>query len=225
MYVGRLKRGRELRAAPVVVAALVAVGMLGVCVQLKSSAVTNVLLMEIDIGNPESEALAVSMPGWGPIEPDTHGGNWGGYGASGEDTRVIWFADDERWAMLQLGFVGSGRTMEFKSLDGTADDSFKVYMLVEGWSTLYGTYDPLEVPSDAWVEVYSYTADPNVAEVWIDHSVDISPSAIQGVARGGCEFVVIFEATGDPWSLFNTFGQVAIDHFKVLGNGQPMVVE
>lgn len=224
MDVGRLRRSRELRATPVIVAALVAVGMLGVCVQLKTSAVTNVLLMEIDIGNPESEALAVSLLGWGPIEPDTHGGNWGGYGVSGEDTRVVWCADDDEWAILQLGFIGSGRTIEFYSLDGTADDSFKVYMLVEDWSVLYDTYDPLDVPMAGWVEVYSYAADPEVAEEWISHSVDISPAAIQGVARGGCEFAVMFEATGDPWSLFDTYGQVAIDHFKVIGNGQPMAV-
>lgn len=222
MDVGKVGRGRALSAAPVIVAMFVVVGMVGLGVQLKASAVTNVMLMEIDIGNLESEDMAVSMTGWGPVEPDTNGGNWGGYGASGEDTRVIWFSGDERWAILQLGFIGSGRTMVFDSLDGTADDSFKVYMPVEGWYVTYGTYDPAELPSEAWVEVFAYVADPDNAEEWVTHSVDISPSAFQGIARGGCEFAVMFEATGDAWPLFATYGQVAIDHFQVFGNGQPM---
>lgn len=222
MDVGKVGRGRALSAAPVIVAMFVVVGMVGLGVQLKASAMTNVMLMEIDIGNLESEDLAVSMTGWGPVEPDTNGGNWGGYGASGEDTRVIWFSGDERWAILQLGFIGSGRTVVFDSLDGTADDSFKVYMPVEGWSVTYGTSDPAELPEEAWVQVYVYDAVPNVPEFWEEHTVDISPSAFQGIARGGCEFAVMFEATGDAWNLFDTYGQVAIDHFQVFGNGQPM---
>ncbi|MCJ7750568.1 MAG: hypothetical protein MUQ65_05685 [Armatimonadetes bacterium] len=222
-----VKKARKLSVIPVIIAALMVIGTLGLSVPLKTSATTDVMLMEIDIGNLESEELAVSMPGWGPIEPETHGGDWGGYGTSGDDTRVIWYAadDDERWAILQLSFVGSARAIEFFSLDGAAgDDGFKVYMLPGGWSVTYGDVVE-EVPAEAWIEVYSYDSDTSTNEYWEPHTVDISTALFPGVARGGCgEFAVKFEATGEPWTLFETYGQVAIDYFQVWGNGQELVV-
>jgi len=49
------------------------------------------IIDEIDIGDPVSEANH-DIAGWGPIEPETHGGTWGGIAEDPEDQtcRVIW---------------------------------------------------------------------------------------------------------------------------------------
>ena len=49
----------------------------------------SVLCDSVDIGDPSSES-GHNLVSWGPIEPATSNGNWGGYGASGGDCRVIW---------------------------------------------------------------------------------------------------------------------------------------
>jgi len=51
----------------------------------------HVLCGTVDIGNETSEA-GHNLEGWGPVEPTTHGGNWGGFDISGENCRVTWEA-------------------------------------------------------------------------------------------------------------------------------------
>lgn len=47
------------------------------------------LATRVIIGNPASETQVV-MSSWGPIEPTTHGGTWGGFDTTGETTRVTY---------------------------------------------------------------------------------------------------------------------------------------
>jgi hypothetical protein len=60
-----------------------------------------VLCDSVDIGNPSSEANHV-MIGWGPIEPATSGGGYGGI----SDCRTTWFYEDSQtdasWATIEL---------------------------------------------------------------------------------------------------------------------------
>jgi len=56
-----------------------------------------VLCDSVDVGDTCSES-GHNLVGWGPIEPATHGGSWGGI----DDCRVTWFTGDETWATLDL---------------------------------------------------------------------------------------------------------------------------
>ena len=51
----------------------------------------------VDIGDTVSEA-GHNLVGWGPIEPATHGGSWGGI----DDCRATWYLGDESWASVDL---------------------------------------------------------------------------------------------------------------------------
>jgi len=94
---------------------------------------TPVLCDSVDIGNQVSEA-GHNLQEWGPIEPDTHGGHYGGI----DDCRVTWqSADSFRWATVDLscdvekhsitiGLVGNGTTDPepgtYSYIDGTVVD-------------------------------------------------------------------------------------------------------
>jgi len=51
----------------------------------------------VDIGDTSSEA-GHNLVGWGPVEPATSGGNWGGI----TDCRATWVTGDESWASVDL---------------------------------------------------------------------------------------------------------------------------
>jgi len=166
-----------------------------------------IMLDSVDIGNAASETLhGVSSPDWGPIEPAAHGGNWGGFGASGEDCRVVWHAAGDTtlgYATLTLditalGETGFARHIVLWVLDGIADDSFNVYV---------------KNPGGDWALVYSYDCDPSTSEYWLDHHIYSFPA---GKGQGTTIDIKI-EATGAAWSGFGTYGQLAVDLVEVWG--------
>jgi len=218
-----IKTGSDRRLWALVPVLATAILMVGSCmVSLPVNAKANVLLAYVDIGDVEGSAV---LTGWGPVEPDANGGDWGGYGVVGnvlygQNTRVIWFngLDDEngQYGDIRIPFTGSARSVSFMHLDGYADDSFKVYLLgvdASGNPTWYLAreyIDPVPV-GDA-------------AEAWLPMTVDLTQfmDGVCDVYLGGCMFTLRFEATGPAWSLFNTYGQVAFDHIEVNGNGIPI---
>jgi hypothetical protein len=146
----------------------------------------------VDIGDETSETQ-VAMAGWGPMEPATHGGTWGGIAPG--NCRVIWdISDDDPEATVTFTLPATlepGK-LKWKSLDGTADDSYEVYVN----DTLVYTYEDTE-PID----------DP---EAWYEVSQDISALPEASVVT------VRFKATGSKWSGFDTYGQVAFDWIELL---------
>ena len=163
------------------------------------------MLDSVDIGETTSEAgHNVAFPDWGPVEPATHGGNWGGFGASSEDCRVVWHdASDPTpgYATLTLdttalGETGFARRIVLRVLDGIADDSFDVYVMN---------------PGGDWALVYEYTCDPSTSEYWVDHDIYSFPA---GKGQGTTIDIKI-EATGDTWTGFDTYGQLAVDWVEV----------
>ena len=163
-----------------------------------------IMLDSVDIGDIVSEGEhEVSYPDWGPIEPTTHGGNWGGFGASGEDCRVVWHAAGDTtlgYATLTLDTGGAGfaRNIKLQVLDGIADDSFNVYV---------------KNPGGDWALVYSYT-DSSTSEEWIVHDIYSFPA---GKGQRSTTIEIMIEATGDAWSGFGTYGQLAVDWVEVWG--------
>ena len=165
------------------------------------AAKTPQLLDRVDIGNIADEAgHNVDEPDWGPVEPTTSGGNWGGFNATTEDCRVVSYFDDDTpgYATLTLDTHGASfaRHIVLRVLDGIADDSFNVYVMNPGGN---------------WALVYSYTCDSSTNENWVEHHVYSFPA---GKGQGGIIEMKI-EATGDTWSGFNTYGQLAVDWVEV----------
>lgn len=79
----------------------------------------------VDIGSPSCHP----MSGWGPVEPATHGGSYGGI----SNTQCIWepgSGESGRSAMITLdtGGAGKARRILLEHLDGIADDSFNTYV-------------------------------------------------------------------------------------------------
>jgi hypothetical protein len=161
------------------------------------------MLDRVDIGDPNDEVgYDINEPDWGPPEPFTNGGNWGGIGA-GKQCRVVWHAASDptpRCATLTLDTGGAGfaRHIKMRVLDGIADDSFNVYV---------------KNPGGDWVLVYSYTSDPSTSEYWVVHHIYSFPA---GKGQGTAIEIKI-EATGAAWSGFPTYGQLGVDWVEVWG--------
>lgn len=149
----------------------------------------------IDIGFLDSET-GHALAGWGPIEPDTHGGGWGGIGSETPPgkCRTTWSLEEddpvERWATLALDFgpASGTKTLWIRHLDGGSEDSFDV--------SVGGT-------------VVSSIPDNTSTETWFWTPIDVT----------GHNDVktVMFEATGDTGTYFPGYGQLAIDIISICG--------
>lgn len=146
----------------------------------------------VDIGDSFSET-GHFMSSWGPEEPFTHGGSFGGV----DNCRAIWSNFDTPTsgstnAFITLNFGGVSDGLYFTHLEGIADDGFEVY--VDGvW-----VYTHIEFSTtEQWVESFCF---PNVS---------------------GGTHVVEFVATGTAWDSWGTYGQVCFDEIWV-GTEQPV---
>jgi len=158
----------------------------------------------VDIGNPASEA-GHALAGWGPIEPDTHSGGWGGIGSESPPgkCRTIWSPDEaepvEPWASLELDFGVSEtetKCLAFRHLDGGSDDAFDVS--IDG------------------ALVHSVVAPPTT-ETW--YWVYLDATGYTGV------HTVTFEATAPPGPYYDPYGQVAIDKIYIGTQVTPVPVD
>ena len=157
----------------------------------------------VDIGNPASEA-GHALVGWGPVEPDAHGGGWGGI--AGESPpgkcRTIWSPSEattvENWASLEIDFGTSpavAKSLGVRYLDGGSDDSFNI--LID--DTLFH-----------WIYA------PPGTETWRWVRIDVT--GLTGV------HTLKFEATAGQGTFFNPYGQVGIDKVHVGTNVTPVPV-
>jgi hypothetical protein len=143
----------------------------------------------VDIGDPDSEA-GHNMVGWGPVEPEASGGNYGGI----DHCRVVYAFGElptENWATLELDFGPAALTRKcliVRHLDGQSGTDYW-YVTVDG--NYVGAHDD----------------SPGGGEYWVLAEFDVSGYS------GLC--TVKFVSTEDPWSGFDPFGQVAIDEITV----------
>ena len=147
----------------------------------------------IDIGDPASEAWHC-LRGWGPIEPETSGGAYGGI----DDCRVTWepgAPDKMRYRsasfILKVPRGYRATTLVLQALDGLADDSFAIFI--------------------NWRKVYSYEGQQTGTEDWITHTIPLKQCCCYRYVR------VTIMATGSAWSGFDTYGQLAVDEVTLLG--------
>ena len=151
----------------------------------------------VDIGDKDSEK-GHRLRGWGPVEPDASGGNYGGIG----DCRVTWEpgTPDKVWRRGASFRMKSPRGCQatrlvLNVLDGLADDSFVVYVGCR--------------------KVYSYEGDQNGTENWKEHEIDLSRRCSAGMLRRNITVRII--PTGPAWSGFDTYGQLAVDEATLFG--------
>jgi hypothetical protein len=151
----------------------------------------------VDIGNITSEA-GHNLAGWGPIEPATSGGGYGGV----DDCRCTVNSSecgnpDLFWGSLTLD-TGTGMTateLKLRVLDGHGNDSFEVYM----------NANP--------VYTYNWSGDPS--ENWIEHSINISAQQLSG------SITVKVDSTASAWSGCSTYGQLAVDWVELYAEPTP----
>ena len=139
----------------------------------------------VDIGNPASES-GHNLQHWGPIEPATSGGAYGGIA----DCRPIYAPEDgDDWATIDLDF-GDDPTVckqfTISHLDGIAKDPFEVWI--------------------GGVLVFDYAGDDLTTEVWYQTTVPVCISGIQTVK---------FVSTAEQWASWSTYGQMCFDTLEV----------
>ena len=117
-------------------------------------------------------------------------GNWGNEYGDGAVTAHPDDTDDAGYCTLTVG--SKARRLELRVLDGSADDSFEVYV---------------KNPRGKWALVYSYT-DQYSGEIWVTHQIYDFPA---GKGQGDTIEVKIMP-TGPHWAHFNTYGQLAVDY-------------
>jgi len=145
----------------------------------------------VDLGSFEP----FPMNDWGPVEPTTHPGTWGGFGLTPPQDfkvspvtpptydylcRTVWTANDQPWA--EITFPLPVYQVAIRHLRGLADDSYDVEVYAG---------------PNYWGHV---TDAPSGQELW-----DVSMFA------GAPGNVLRITATGPQWSGFPTYGQLAID--------------
>src|SRR3990170_2539122 len=122
-------------------------------------------------------------------------GAWGGEPWNAVVTAFPGDTDPAGYCTLTRPDGDFARHIEMRVLDGIADDSFSVYV---------------KNPGGGWAPVYSYSADPSTAEVWVTHHIYSFPA---GKGQGMTVEIKI-EPTNVGWSGFNTWGQLAVDYIE-----------
>jgi hypothetical protein len=177
----------------------------------------------LQIGNAASEATH-KISGWGPIEPDIHGGNWGGLATDNDSltdnkARVIWESNSgdsdffsDRGAEFTMTIPKRcdkaicnrqwmrAEKLNIRYLDGIANDDF-VILWQNPKTEIWELFDVV------------VTDHANTAEIWKIKTLELEDKIpIQYRGGGGRQLRFKFVATGNQWALFNTYGQVAIDY-------------
>ena len=144
-----------------------------------------VLTFFVDLGTAAGEA-GYTLTNWGPIEPTTHPGGWGGIAGDpasyDKRCRTVWgYVENTKDASITFPTPIVSATI--RHLDGGSDDSFKV-----------------EVGGNLWG---SYSALADVGEFWTVNSFFGTPGTTLTITCTG--------AAGPYW---NPYGQVGIDRIE-----------
>jgi hypothetical protein len=144
------------------------------------------------IGDPASES-GHAMAGWGPVEPETSGGSYGGI----SQCRAIYAPEDnDVWATIEMDFghcVEGTKCLTMHHLDGISVDSFDLYIYAPGESR----------PATPF---WSYTGTTETAEIWYRTSLAVTQIGPQ---------VVEFVSTEPTWSMWDIYGQVCFGEIRV----------
>ena len=150
------------------------------------------MLDMVDIGDTDSEATH-SLAGWGPIEPETSGGNYGGI----DNCRPVYAPEDNNdWATVDLDFgdsISMSKCVTLHHLEGIGDDSFDLYIHPQG-----------QVQEKRLI--YSFPGDDQTDEIWMQTSILAAGTGMQ---------TLTFVSTAPQWSGWDTYGQMCFDIIRV----------
>ena len=139
----------------------------------------------VDLGTLASEA-GYGLADWGPIQPSTSGGNWGGMGSGtapgsyDQLCRTVWgHTGDLNWAAVRFPMPIYSATI--RHLVGQADDSYTIKVLAGGYD--WGSF-----------------VDTAGGETWTSTTF-----------KGTPDKTLVITATGPAWSGFATYGQLGVD--------------
>jgi hypothetical protein len=175
----------------------------------------------LDVVNVGSDTPSGRLTGFGPPEPETHPGRWGGAPPGSAFYRVLWFPGDEPFGIVELRIPphSVAQKVEIDYLNGASGcflgspsgDSFDVYAadsVSSAWSLL-GTA--------VWDSSACSVGDSERAVVF---SLTEAEVGLGGGRRGKDLFLMLVSTAGaanEPWILFDTFGQVGIHSVKLSG--------
>jgi hypothetical protein len=152
----------------------------------------------VDIGVSSSES-GHDMISWGPIEPATHGGNWGDIADEDGTCRVVWdSSDNDPEAKITLNPCGvqlTSQTLRLRTLDGLANDSFEM---------------EVKIKNTANGKEYNYDWSGDTNEFWVTHEI-----ALPNYLNTGDPIEVTIEAAGPKWAGFDTYGQTAVQWIEL----------
>ncbi len=158
-------------------------------VLLIAAAPASAFLAELcDLGTAAGEAGFI-LSDWGPIEPTTNPGGWGGIISDPQSydklCRTVWSTGNANWASIT--FNEKIYYLEIRHLDGIApDDSFDVYVD----NNLWGHYTSnLDTTNEIWL-ITAFMGQPS----WY-----------------GTTSTVTIVSTGAAWGGFQPYGQLGID--------------
>ena len=149
----------------------------------------------VDLGS--NEPAQYILTNWGPVEPPTHPGGWGGFGSGGDNyvpptaptwdhlLRTVWGAV-ENTRDASITYPTPIYSVTIRNLDGGSNDSFKVE--VDG--VLWGTY---AAPAPG----------KQFGEQWFSTTF---------TGRSGSTLTIT--ATGPQGPYFNPYGQLGIDRVE-----------
>lgn len=207
-------------------------------------AVENVLLDFVDIGDKDSEK-GHGLVGWGPIEPDTHGGGWGELAAGGypdlssvdKKARVVWYSDFD--GNMRGTWDGYGCTPDspgdLNGPEALVSFSWKsgaahalVIRALDGFGDDSFTVD-VRGAGGEWINVYTWNdatakaagGAPTwwIPETWKIHRIDLT--LYEGIGLGRGELEVLITSTAPAWIGWCPYGQLAVDRIELWGSGKP----
>lgn len=151
---------------------------------------------EIGTCEPESDTTAA---GWDTTPP---GGSWGGrsttkFAVAWEEDTLDVPTNPGRMAECTISGV-TGKTpskVKIEYLKGLANDDFCVFA---------------SGPSNELILVGCENEDNNVGEVWDTVEFDLP------LMTSGQDVRIVILVTGNAWSGFSTWGQLAVDYIKIL---------
>jgi len=141
----------------------------------------------VDLGTVAGEA-GYGLADWGPVEPTSHGGGWGGIssdpGSYDNLCRTVWgYTEGDAGVDASITFSLPIESVTIRHLDGGSDDSFTV-----------------EVDGNLWG---SYPAVPGVGEFWTTNTFSGTPGT-----------TLTLTCTGQAGPYWNPYGQLGIDRVE-----------
>lgn len=177
----------------------------------------------LDFVNVGEDSPPGRLAGFGPPEPATHGGFWGG--ATGDFYRVVWFPGDEPFGIVELKISphSVAKKLEITYLNGVSG------CFGSPLGDTYEVYIANQVNPPMWSFIGTVLWDPSACTAGEQERgvlLGLRPSAgesdvgLGGGRRGKELFVKIVSSAGlanQPWASFSVFGQVGIHSTKLIG--------